>query len=182
MAQPDEKQIKLDIADWRKLTRRVASIERKRDAELAPHDEAYEAATSSITETYDGKLSPLNDAIKAIEERVDAELQRGVSEDTESAEVTSIEGDGVEVEFITSKTVRLVSLPALFAAVKPGLRKGKGWSDCFKIQIGKLEELIGKDKVNEISIQQRTWAATIKEVAKKVSRKGKAGKNSRLKA
>ena len=62
-----QKDIRAMADQWADLNKKIAAVEKKRNAELHPHKVAYEEVTRPVIEKWDAKLDPLQDKADALE-------------------------------------------------------------------------------------------------------------------
>ena len=131
--------------------------ELSRNKELDPLIREHNAKIAPIVETYDAKLTPLRSQSTDLEKEIDALLKANVDGEGDPVPV-HIATEMAGAELTKTEGARVVSVLKFFDSVKT--RTAAFW-ECLKVEVGKADKLLGKDKVDQISEKSTSFKVKI---------------------
>lgn len=148
MAATSKKLITEKLEQWGRLAQRQKQIVEKRDRELQPHKEQYEAACAAIVDAADEKLRPLQNQMATLAGELEVELLAGVKPDGTIA-IPQLAVDAAIAQVIPTPT-REISPQDLLKEIPAPDRNPAFWSS-LKVMLGETTKLIGAKRVAELA-------------------------------
>lgn len=141
MAKLTQAEVKAKADEWAGLQMKMRKAESAKIIELQPHLDKYDKVTAPIIELHDAKIGKLYEKATSIETEVLGWLN-GVGKPV------VLSGELAVAAVETQVGARVINVEKFFDLVK---EKNAAFWGCVSVAIKKAEELIGKEKVDEIS-------------------------------